>query len=626
MNKKPLVVAVSLMLLAGCATKKTTNDAKSEVSPEQALVSSLSELKRKRIADPNSIELKSREQIDTSLLVNMYLIQAEEALSQNHYAQASTLWNRVLTYQPSNSRAKQGLRRINSYRALDPIYLQAVKLSVDDPELALRKIQRVLEEEPNWPQGRVLRDHLLRRLSARNVPYEKMNSELKKTVSLNFQSHSLIDIFNTISQMTGVNIIFDNDVPPNAKGSIIARETTAEDAINLLLLTNQLRKKVLNGNTLLIYPASQSKEKTYRSIEVKTFFLGYAKAKEVNVALRNMLKIKDIHVDERTNTITVRAPSETVDMAERLLITLDRPDAEVTLEVQVLEVSTTNAKILGIEYPDRIGLRLGKPSSTEGDGTAPSDSSIKLDGINANNLYVNFGENNGIALNIKDLMSRATILANPRIRVKNGKKAEIHIGEKIPVVSSTTGQYGNTVKVEYNEVGLKLMVTPDISLDGTITMDVDFDLSNLGKMIKSGSGDTYYETTARQAKTVLSSGNGETQVLAGLIKQGQTKTEHGLPWFSKLPLIGGLFGSNDSQDSRTEVILLITPHLEHYLDLPGAHVSTIPLGTEDMPGEQNVTLHSDGKIKLNPELFPQPVAAPNAQLPDPHAGFMEANH
>lgn len=629
LNKKPLALAIALLLLAGCATdKKPANVEKAGETQQQVLVKSLEQLTRQRAADPDNVELKSREQIDTSILVNLYLNQAEQALKQNEYAEASRLWRTVLTYQSGNSRAAQGLRRIGTYRALDATYLQAVKLASQDPERALQKIQLVLEEEPNWPQGKALRDHLMRKLSSSNVPYEKMDAELKKQISLNFQSHNLIDIFSTVSKMTGINIIYDNDVPRSATASIIARKTTAEDAINLLLLTNQLRKKVLNGNTLLIYPAGQSKDKTYRNIEVKTFFLGYAKAKDVNVALRNMLKIKDIHVDERTNTITVRAPAETVDMAERLLITLDRPDAEVTLEVQVLEVSTNDAKALGIDYPDKIGLSVGN-SSESSEKSKSSGSSIPLSGFKAGNLYVRLGESGGIAINLKDLVSKATVLANPRIRVKNGKKAEIHIGEKIPVVSSTLGEYGNTSKVEYNEIGLKLMVTPDISLDGTITMDVDFDLSNLGNEVKAANGEIYYKTTNRKAKTILSSENGETQILAGLIKQDKLESDQGLPWFSHIPLVGGLFGSHSHSDTRTEVILLITPRLEHNIDLPGGHVSTIQLGTEDLPGEQNVILRANGKIKLNEEQFPQPDYAPAAHmpesLPDPNQGAREAS-
>lgn len=101
----------------------------------------------------------------------------------------------------------------------------------------------MLEEEPSWAQATALRDHLLRKLSASNSSSDVMDSQLQKPVSLHFTSHNLMQIFTVISQMTGVNFIFDNDVPRNAVASIMADNTTAEDAINLLLMSNQLRKK-----------------------------------------------------------------------------------------------------------------------------------------------------------------------------------------------------------------------------------------------------------------------------------------------------------------------------------------------------------------------------------------------
>lgn len=608
-NKKPLALAISLLLLAGCSTTKVPDSPMAaKETPQQVLVNSLEKLAAQRATDPDNIELKSREQIEASQLVNIYLLQAEQALKENRYVDAADLWRKVLNYQPGNSRAMQGLRRISTYRALNATYTQAVNLALQNPEQALQKIQLVLEEEPNWPQAKALRDHLLRKLSASNLPYDRMNAELKKTISLNFRSHNIIDIFNTISQMTGVNIIYDNDVSTSAKASIVASNTTAEDAINLLLLSNQLRKKILNGNTLLIYPASQSKDKIYREIEVKTFFLGYAKAKEVNVALRNMLKIKDIHVDERTNTITIRAPSETVSMAERLLVTLDRPEAEVTLEVQVLEISSKDSFNLGIKYPEAIGVQTNPTTTGEEGKSGTTVNNIPLSGLSKNNISLLLGD--GIKVNVSQLISKSKVLANPRIRVKNGKKAEIEIGEEIPIKTAVVSSEFKSDKVEYKNVGLKLQVMPDISLDGSITMDVNFELSNLG--IKE---DGNYRTSKRAAKTVMSSENGQTQILAGLIKQDQQESEGGIPWLNKIPVLGYLFGSKGHEKQRTEVVLLITPHLERNLDLPGGHVSSIPLGTEDMPGEQNTILHSEGKIKLNAENFSLPELAPPAQLP-----------
>ncbi|CAI1709892.1 Type IV pilus biogenesis and competence protein pilQ precursor [Serratia ficaria] len=604
LKKNLLALAIGAVLLTGCADTAP----QPELNEQQRLTRSLDDLAQQRRAAPQNLELKSREQLESTLLVNMFLKQADAAAARNDYQKAARLWRSALRYHPGNMRAQQGLRRINAYRSLDAVYRQASSLAADNPAQALQKIKLVLEEEPGWPQATALRDHLLRKLAASRQPFDVLDAELQKPVSLHFRSHNLMQIFDTISQMTGVSFIFDNDVPKSATASIMADNTTAEDAINLLLMSNQLRKKVLSGNTLLIYPAGQAKEKTYRDIVVRTFFLGYAKAKDVNIAIRNMLKLKDIHVDERTNTITVRGPRESVEMAERLLMTLDRPEAEVMLEVEVLEINSSDAEKLGINYPKNVGIGFQLPED--------SGNNLPLDAFRKSNLFVNLGEGKGVSIDISKVRNHAQVLANPRIRVKNNKKALIEIGEKLPVITAVLNGEQTSEQVNYQDVGLKLEVTPDISLDGEIGMDVDFTLSSLGQPQESKSGLKYYGTNNRMAKTMLSSRDGETQMLAGLISQDNKQEKSGLPWLSDIPLIGGLFRSSSNDAKRTEVILLITPHIERNLDLPGGHISTIPAGTDELPGERSSPLHSTGKIRLDSEGGDAPPLAPPASFPD----------
>jgi len=614
--KKNLSVVIGLLLLAGCASDTRDHDAARVQNQQQQLVTSLDKLKKQRQVTPDDMALKSREQLESNQLVDLYMKQAERAVGENNYQEASRLWHTALEYQPGNMRAQQGIRRINNYRSLDVMYQQASKLSADNPEAALEKIRKVLEEEPGWPQAVALRDHLLRRLSSSSMPSQRMHVELQKPVSLNFRSHNLMEIFATISKITGVNFIFDNDVTRSITTSIIANNTTAEDAINLLLISNQLRKKVLNSNTLLIYPASQSKEKLYRDMMVKTFFLGYAKAKDINVALRNILKLKDIHVDERTNTITVRSPRESIEMIERLLMTLDRPEAEVTLEVEVLEISSSDATKLGIRYPGEVGI---------GFGTTDAGNNIPLNGFNRDNMFINLGGNRGIKVDISKIRNNAKVLANPRIHVKNNKPALIEIGEKMPVLTNTTNDGVTNQKVDYQDVGLKLNVTPEISLDGEISMDVEFTLSSLGQSQESKDGLKYYSTNNRMAKTILSSLDGETQMLAGLIREDQKDEKSGLPWLSDIPLIGSLFRTSDKESKRTEVVLLITPRIARNIDLPGAHVSAIAVGTEDLPGEQDMRLRAPGRIQVGREAFIAPQLVPPAHFPEQRGALPSPN-
>ena len=606
-TQKKMAILATVLLLAGCAQPEKNPAGPQTGDEQQQLRQSLTALKRQRQINPDDLALKSREQLETSELVSLWLKQAERAVSSNDYRQAARLWREVLVYQPGNLRAQQALKRMDAWRALDVMYQQARSQANSDPQAALATLQKVLEEEPNWPQANALRDYLLRSLSSGTQPSQRLSTELQKPVSLNFRSHNLLEIFNTIAKITGVNFIFDNDVSRSATASIIATRTTAEDAINLLLVSSQLRKKVLNGNTLLIYPAEQAKEKLYRDIMVKTFFLGYAKAKDTNVALRNILKLKDIHVDERTNTLTVRAPGESMEMVERLIMSLDRPESEVTLDVEVLEISGEDSKKLGIRYPGEIGIGLNS--------TAKDSNNIALSDFSHSNLFLNLGDSHGITLDISQVRNHARVLANPRIHVKNNKKASIEIIDKQPVLTNTTNDRVTSQRVEYQDVGLKLQVTPEISLDGEISMDVEFSLSSLGVPQTSKDGMKYYSSNNRTAKTILSSKDGETQMLAGLISKNQRDEKNGIPGLSTLPLIGPLFRTSVEQQKWTEVVLLITPRIARNIVLPGAHVSTIPVGTDDLPGDQDIRLHSEGRIRLNSSDISAPPLAPPANFP-----------
>ena len=576
--KKPILTMVcALALLTGCASSKP-------VAPEDAapvntasLRDALQRIDNQLKSHPQDVKLRTQRQLLVTQLVEGYITTARQAAAKNNYVAASRAWEAVLRYQPGHFVAQQGLQKIDRLRVLDKLYQQARAQYQTDPEQALAKIQQILEESPGWPQAAEMRDRLMREIAVQNQPEKKIKRELRKPVSFTFSKHNLKEIFAAISQITGINIIYDKDVSDAATASLIAHDTSAENALNLLLLSNQLRKKILNGNTLLIYPATMQKEKLYRDTVVKTVFLGYAKAKELNVALRNLIKLRDVHVDERTNSVTFRGPRESVEKAEQLLLTLDRPEAEVTLAVEVLEVDAKDVETLGINFPGQIGIGFNAIES--------GNSNIAINALNKNNMFVNLGSGQGLSANMQKIRSHGRVLANPRIRVKNNKKAVVEIGERIPVLTSSISESFSQEQVEYQDVGLKLEVTPDISVDNTISMDVKFNLSTIGSAEHSKDGVAYYRTNNRDAATVLSSQNGETQMLAGLIKESDSAGLNGLPRLADLPLLGKFFGSHESNHERTEVVLLITPTIERSIDLPGTHINTIEMGSEDAPGE-----------------------------------------
>ncbi|WP_129544053.1 secretin N-terminal domain-containing protein [Serratia sp. 1D1416] len=383
MKKNIVTLALLCSFLTSCADQKPDTQQTDFPQGRETLIAALKQIDQARILSPDDISLRSRQVQLTDNLVNGYLQEAERAVANNNYSRASVLWHNVLSYQPGNQKALQGLGKIEGARAMDKLYQQAMQLHSEDPEQALYKIRLILEEDPNWPKARAMQDHLLREIAMQNQPEVKLKRELKKPVSLNFRHHSLMSILDTISQLTGVNITYDKDVPKSMTASLVARKTTAEDALNLLLLSNNLKRKVLDGNTILVYPASPQKDKLYRDVVMKTIFLGYARAKDINPALRNLVKLRDIHIDERTNSVTVRGSRHSVEKAERLLMTLDRPEAEVTLAVDVLEVYSKDVEKLGINYPGKIGVGFNSI-----DGKVEN---IAMNAFNSGNMFVNLG-------------------------------------------------------------------------------------------------------------------------------------------------------------------------------------------------------------------------------------------
>lgn len=585
----------SSLLISGCQSFNK-NDVKFKTE-QSRLNDDLIKIRAERIKNPDDPIIKSREQQEINRLVDFDLKKADYFWTEELYDQAITHWKAVLVLQPGNLRALQGIKQVDNKKALLLILTEAENIAQNQPEEALKCVNILLEESPAWEDAKRLSDRLQRELSMQPGAENRLSDDLRKPISINFRSHNLIQILDVIATKTGINFIYDNDVSPEATASIVAKDTNAEDVINLLLASNQLQKKILAGNTLLIYPSTSSKEKDYREVQVKSFFLKYVQAKVINVAIRNMVKIKDIYVDERTNSLILRAPNETIALAEKLLAMLDRPESEVTLEVEVLEVNSRDLEQVGINYPGNIAV-----------GVVAKDENIPMKeflNLGKGNSFINLGKGRGFSLDLSQLKSNSKVLANPRIRVRNNKKASIDISERIPVLTSFVLDSGATSeKVEYQQVGLKLEVTPDISHEGEIAMEVDFSLSSLGSAEESKDKVKYYRTKERAAKTVLSGKNHETQILAGLINHEQKNSRSGLPWLSQLPIVGKLFGSDSDSLERTEVVLLITPHIERYLDLPGGYINQFSYGTESHVGGQHLKLDKPGGLKVSSRPIP----------------------
>ena len=435
------------------------------------------------------------------------------------------------------------------------------------------KLRPILSENPNLQEARVLQKQIEqknaedRSVSASPV----LKSALKKTISLEFKDAGLKSVFDVISRVSGLNFVFDKDIKPDVKANIFVKNTTIENAIRLLLITNQLAQEVLNENTIIIYPDTPAKNGTYQQQVVKSFYLANADVKKTLDMVKTILKTKDAFIDERRNMLVLRDTPEVIRLAEKLIASQDLPDPEVELEVEILEINTSRLQNLGLQFPEQISAGLG----TSGAFTLNQ-------WRNRNDSFVNLKVTDpALALNLKKIDTDTTLLANPRIRVKDREKANIHIGQRLPVLTTvSTAGVGSAESVNYIDVGLKLDVEPSIRLDDEVDMKVKLEVSSVNQTITLSSGTQVYQLGTRNAETVLRLKDGETQVLAGLIQNDVSSTVNKVPGFGDVPLIGRLFSNDSDNKQKTDLVLLITPHVVRNMTRPDELSNQFASGTD----------------------------------------------
>jgi general secretion pathway protein D len=367
----------------------------------------------------------------------------------------------------------------------------------------------------------------------------------------------------------------------------------------MLLMTGQLSKKVVNATTLLIYPDQPQKQKQYQELLVKSFYLGNADAKSTMAMLRTLIKARDLYVDERLNLLVMRDTPEAIRLAEKIIAVQDLAEPEVMLDVEVLEVKRGRLLDLGVQYPNQFSLLNLPPATTStiGQGgvvtnTTPPASVLTVESLK-NIAASQIAISPVPTVNFRKDDSDVNILANPRIRVKNREKAKIHIGDKVPVITSNTTATGViSESVSYLDVGLKLDVEPSVLMRDDVQIKVGLEVSNIVREIRSNSGTLTYQIGTRNAGTTLRLKDGETQVLAGLISDEDRSGASKVPGLGDLPLLGRLFANQRDELSKTEIVLLITPRIIRNIERPELADSEFFGGTESAASDQSMRLRS----------------------------------
>ncbi|WP_410497816.1 secretin N-terminal domain-containing protein [Chitinibacter sp. S2-10] len=626
MKRALMTSMIALAFLGGCAADMARYQAETQLdagNPEAALQT----LKAQIASSPNDLKLRAAYQSNLLTHVNRLLAQGDQARQQGNAPLALSSYQQILQWDPGNIRAQEGIRYVEIGVRHESMLRYAREAKDTRPDEALTILGQILMDNPRNVQAQTLKNEIENRKSREVNLRPALAQALKSPISLQFRDQSMMSVFDIIARIGKVNFIFDKDVPPNLKTTIYARDTTVEDVINLILATNQLDKKILNDNTILIYPRRPDKDRDYKDMVMRTFYLSNADPKQVLAMLKQMVKTRDIYIDERLSMLVMRDTPEAIAVAERLIAAQDLPQSEVLMDVEILEVSNSDVLDLGIQYPSNVSATVyGNTSSLL--AAAKTAGQVTLDqigNINKSDVLVNLGAPT-VTANFLQTKGSTNVLANPKIRVKNRDKAKILIGDRVPVVTTTTSNGVSSESVNYQDVGLTLNVEPVMTVDNEISVKVNLEVSNIVRSITSKTGLIAYQIGTRRAETNMTARDGETQILAGLLSRAETNTGSGIPFLSTIPLLDRIFGTKKSENSKTEIILLITPRVVRSLPLPSSHITSFDSGTEGMISTDPLRLRPTSVVNINNQggqantyIPPAPAPAPVVQAAEPQA-------
>ncbi len=556
-----------------------------------------------------------------------HLARARDLTARKEFAPAAAEFRLALGFDPTLEVAGQELRQVEER-------IRAGVL-IDEAEQFYRQ-RRYGPAKHNLQQALILEADnararaLLKKVQAESgtlLDGQELDIASTQPITLKFKDAQIKEVFRILSQLSGINFLFDEEVQ-DQRVTVFLEDATFAQALELLLKMNNLDKRVLNSKTVVIYSNTKEKQKQYQDQLIQIFYLSNIDAKKAVNLLRTMLQLRKIYVHEELNAIVIRDTPDVIRLAQEILEAADRAEAEVIYELELVEVNHTDDMNIGARLQS-YGTTFGfvNPGTT----TLPSSGNVTVSGLSKLDFLYTIPT---ATFNLEKTLTDSEILANPKIRVRNKEKAKVHVGSREPVITvTTTGTDIRSDSIQYVDVGVKLEIEPTVQLDNTIITKIGLEVSNVTGRNTTDNGTSVLTISTTNANTALTLKDGETTILGGLIRDDYSKTKDTFPLLEKIPLLGDLISGHQINKNKREILLSITPHIVKSLDLPKADVTSIWSGGEDelKAGPSFAAFAAPLQPEQSrpapvpaPALKSQPLPVPGSPAPEPLAPAPEA--
>ncbi len=553
-SRRDLPLAGTLLaglLMASCASTSALNQART-AEQQQDYDLAVAEYTKAARAKPD----------DRS--VRLALDRAKIRASQDHFARARR--------HAATDHTEEALIEYQLAAELNP-----ASGDIQDELRSLRaqmRTQVALERGGKTTIEALIKDSLAAPLPGADVP-----TDIALPDALIFREASARDVFTAIGKFANLSVVFDPAFRDTAV-SVDLRKAPLAEALTSVATVSRSFWRVTAPRTIVVVPDTAAKRREYEEEIVRTFFLSNADLKETVDVLRIVVDARRIAPVAATNAITIKDTPERVAAAGRIIQAIDKARPEVVIDVELLEVDRTRLR----DYGMQIASPTASPTGLDGQAAVGSSDTLTLRDLrNLTTSDVFLTNLPGLFYRLLKSDSNTRTLANPQLRTSEGIAAQARFGERVPVPVTTFApiaaggvQTQPITSFNYENIGVNIDITPRMHHDDDVSLAVKIEVSSI-----SGSGFGGLPTFGnRSIATVIRLRDGETNMLAGLIRDEERKIVSGIPGLSDIPVIGRIFAFNRIETQETDIILTLTPHIVRVLDLTAADVRAFRVGRD----------------------------------------------
>jgi general secretion pathway protein D len=569
----PLLLLAGIVL-AGCPKANQDFDAGRKAEAIQDYDTALVDYERALRTDPMNAEYKLRATRMHSMDGDFHLQQGEKLVKTGQVEMALAEFEKAEGVDPSNMAAQQEIERV--------MKMVAAKNAANAPK-----------ENPNPPQNELM-----------SGPPE-LRPQIGEIDGLKMTNNSNV-IFETIAKLAGVSVIFDPEFHAQRIYVELPR-VSIEQALDAVALESKSFWKPLTPNVIFVAPDNPQNRREFEDEVVQTFYLSNTlqatDLTEIVTGLRSMLNIQKIAQVNAQNAIVIRGTPGQVAAAQKIIDSIDKARPEVLIHVQVLTANRDRLRDLGIlpgqsvtvTFAPRPALQPTNTSSgSSGSGTSGSSGSNTSTQVSLNNLHALASADWAATLpgaTAQAILTdnRTHIIQDPEIRVTDGERAKLTIGERVPIatgsfqagvgVASTGVNPLVNTQFTYQDVGVTIDVQPRVHPDDQISMKLTVDISSLAGSSNIG-GINQPIIAQNKIEHEIRLKDGEASILGGLITRTQTVNQNGIPGLAQVPLMKYLFSENSNELQDQEVLIVLTPHIIRFPSITAEDLRSLDTGSD----------------------------------------------